>query len=42
MGSTGISVARFEVQFAAVEVDCGGEIVEVVEASDGGLHPLDF
>lgn len=35
-------MARFEVKFAAVEVDGGGEVIEVAEASGGGLHPLDF
>jgi hypothetical protein len=40
--STGFSVARFEVKYAAVEADCGGEVIEVAEASSGGFQPLDF
>lgn len=35
-------MAWFEVEFSAVEIDGGGEVVEVAEASGGGFDPLDF
>ena len=35
-------MARIEAEAAAVEVDGGGEIVEIAEASRGGFDPLDF
>ena len=40
--STGFSVAWIEVKCAAMEADCGGEVIEVEAASSGGFQPLDF
>ena len=40
--SSGFSVARIEVETAAVEVNSGGKVVEIAEASRGGFDPLDF
>src|SRR3990172_10454166 len=40
--SSGFSVAGFEVQATAVEVDGCSKVVEVAVAAGGRLHPLDL